>query len=499
MRVVTYNIHHGVGMDGVLDLERIEELLIEARPDVVALNEVDKGIARSRRVDQSRVLAERLGMEYAFGPNLRYFGGEYGNAILSRFPIRSHRNVPLTARGSERRGLLHAVLDVVGSPVHVLTTHLEVRHPNIRDAQLMEIARYVQSLEGPVILMGDFNSDAGMGDPSGALFPRLRDTWVMQQVYFGENAGVADGGPQEGSPTFDSKSPSRRIDYVFASQELLPVGPDAVRTVHSLASDHLPVVADLHFIETAIEVVSPEVSQGAGEREPPIEIPARAITDVVSSGTFETDRLPSPGAFVSDLESRERDKGRFAARIAPGFELVEFDLDQLVRLDLAAAPEALPFVVMHNQKVITRSALEWLVEYKRRGGALVAVGNVGLRLADATEIPPEGSIVADLFSVRVAGWTRSHFAQKFLYDCETGDSISVPTQGMLHLEPMGDGKPVLSFDLDCERGDALSAAVMGEGTLYVGIDPLARQPAPQGVIDALRRAFSALLHATRTP
>ena len=242
LRVVTYNIRHALGMDGVLDLERIGAVLLAIRPDVVALNEVDQGLLRSRRVDQARALAEQLGMHYAFGPNLRFLGGAYGNAILSRFPIRSHENVHLKAKGREQRGLLHAVLDVDGAPLHVLTTHLEVRLPEIRDAQITEIAEYVRLLDGPVVLMGDFNSDAGM--PKLA-FPTLQDAWVVQRHYFPEAVGVSDGASQVGSPTFPSRSPTKRIDYIFVSDHLLPTGPRSVRTIASDASDHLPLVADL--------------------------------------------------------------------------------------------------------------------------------------------------------------------------------------------------------------------------------------------------------------
>src|SRR5687767_9252619 len=87
IRVMTYNIHVGVGMDKKLDLQRIADVINKERPDLVGLQEVDRGVERTQRKDEIVELASLTKMEYAFAHNLDYQGGQYGVAILSRFKI----------------------------------------------------------------------------------------------------------------------------------------------------------------------------------------------------------------------------------------------------------------------------------------------------------------------------------------------------------------------------------------------------------------------------
>jgi len=105
LRVMTYNIHVGVGMDKKLDLARIAGVINSEHPDLVGLQEVDRGVTRTQRIDEIAELAKLTRMDYAFAFNLHYQGGQYGVAILSRFPIRAtdHR-LYQNRREAERRG-----------------------------------------------------------------------------------------------------------------------------------------------------------------------------------------------------------------------------------------------------------------------------------------------------------------------------------------------------------------------------------------------------------
>ena len=85
---MTYNIHVGVGMDKKLDLPRIADVIKREHVDLVGLQEVDRGVERTQRIDEIAELARLTRMDYAFAFNLKYQGGQYGVAILSRFPIR---------------------------------------------------------------------------------------------------------------------------------------------------------------------------------------------------------------------------------------------------------------------------------------------------------------------------------------------------------------------------------------------------------------------------
>jgi endonuclease/exonuclease/phosphatase family metal-dependent hydrolase len=234
LRVITYNIHHGVGLDGRLDLQRLAGVIVRERPDVVALQEVDRGVERSGQRDLLRELAELTGLEHAaFGKNLDHQGGDYGNGLLSRFPIRRQANLHLDQLGpGERRGVLHAVLDVEGREVAVLVTHLDHLSLEERLASVRQIEeRLLPAYERyPLVLAGDIN-DVPEGAVYRRLTARLADAWVA-----GEGLGY----------TIPVGAPARRIDYVFHSRHLVPV---AAHVPWSDASDHLPVVADLRFAD----------------------------------------------------------------------------------------------------------------------------------------------------------------------------------------------------------------------------------------------------------
>ena len=95
IRVLSYNIHHGEGLDGKLDLERIARVIKSASPDLVSLQEVDNRTTRSKGVDQAKELARLTGMKYAYGPSMDFDGGKYGNAILTKFILAESTTIPL--------------------------------------------------------------------------------------------------------------------------------------------------------------------------------------------------------------------------------------------------------------------------------------------------------------------------------------------------------------------------------------------------------------------
>src|SRR5690606_37716165 len=126
--VATWNIHHSRGLDDRVDLDRIAAEIRAVGADIVALQEVDVGVARSGRLDLPAELARRLGMQAAFGKNIDHQGGDYGNAILSRFPIRSSGNHHYEMiRTGEQRGALVARLTTPCGPLVVVSTHIDYR------------------------------------------------------------------------------------------------------------------------------------------------------------------------------------------------------------------------------------------------------------------------------------------------------------------------------------------------------------------------------------
>ena len=198
--------------------------------------------ARSGFADQATLLAQRLGMFVRFAPiySLDPLAAgaprrEFGVAVLSKFPITSFQNHALTrlstvvagAPPTPMPGFLEAVIDVRGSPVRVLDTHLDYRaDPHVREVQVAEMLAIIGDAAAPTLLFGDMNAtpDAKEIQP---LFMRLHDAWIGQPT-----AGLS-------YPATDSK---KRIDYVFASNHF---AVRAARVPVTDASDHRPVVVDL--------------------------------------------------------------------------------------------------------------------------------------------------------------------------------------------------------------------------------------------------------------
>ncbi|AQT67629.1 exodeoxyribonuclease III (xth) [Anaerohalosphaera lusitana] len=245
VRVMTYNIHHGEGADGVLDMDRIAEVIEASGADVVGLQEVDNNFgARSEFVDQAKYLAEKLGMYYAYGPAIRYGGkdGErlYGNALLSRYPIAGTENHLLAKfEGHEQRACLKARVELAGDTYAVLVTHLDHKSAELRDEQAKGLIEIVGEQPERTILMGDFNCPP----PGTEAGDKQSVNAVARIIKTLDPACSIGGGPAEATVGSGVK-----IDYIFVSDDIasnvVDCGP--VRNdVTAKASDHLPVVAEL--------------------------------------------------------------------------------------------------------------------------------------------------------------------------------------------------------------------------------------------------------------
>ncbi|WP_327086374.1 endonuclease/exonuclease/phosphatase family protein [Nonomuraea sp. NBC_01738] len=214
MKVMTFNIAQGVGMDNVEDLTRVAELIRDSGAEVVALQEV----AVDEHGDQGVRLAARLGMEIAEGYKLgRWHCGHghpsrpYGMAVLSRHPIEAVAHHLLPPSPDDYRELLEA--RILG--IRFLAAHPTAEGEAERAAQLAAIHRITGSAGGPAVLLGDLN-DAHAGPPGAA---------------------YADPGP-----TWPADAPAERLDHVYG---LGGVAVKEARVMTALASDHLPVVATL--------------------------------------------------------------------------------------------------------------------------------------------------------------------------------------------------------------------------------------------------------------
>ena len=238
IRVLSYNIHHGEGIDGKLDLPRIARVMTAVRPDLVALQEVDRHTQRSKQLDQPAILARLTGMKILFEQNIAFQGGDYGNAILSRFPIKTYRNHKLPNHDQgEQRGVLEAeILLPKGHGSLVLwATHLDHRpDPTERLASARVLEKIVRAKGETVgLLAGDLNSQL-----SGQVLPIFLRSWTNSN-------GLK---PQATVPV---KKPKRQIDFVlYRPQQRWRV--KSVKVLEEqIASDHRAILSVLELLPAA--------------------------------------------------------------------------------------------------------------------------------------------------------------------------------------------------------------------------------------------------------
>ena len=154
--VLSYNIHHGEGLDGKLDLQRIADVVKRENPDVVAFQEVDVNVKRSGRIDEATQLGELTGYKPFFGKSIPLTGGAYGNAIIAKDPeavVVKHLPLP----GNEPRCMLAIqAKSAKGTPFVFACTHLCLTDENrLKSTEI--IAEWVKGLDKPAVLVGDMN------------------------------------------------------------------------------------------------------------------------------------------------------------------------------------------------------------------------------------------------------------------------------------------------------------------------------------------------------
>lgn len=251
LKIMTYNIASGHTFEHVksaeeasgrqpYDLSKCAGVIASIAPDICGMNEVDNYMSRSGWVSQTEQIGEHTGMKGFFGKAISFDSepkGEYGNAVLSKFPILEAEaiSIPDPERKDEHayyetRGVTRVKLDVNGTPVTVLQTHFGLAISEQQNAQ-MTLLKLLDQTEGPVILMGDFNIR-----PNNFLLnpirERLQDTAALADGYF------------KTFPSCPSNYPDCKIDYVFVSSHFKPLRLEIPQTK---ASDHLPYVVEVEL------------------------------------------------------------------------------------------------------------------------------------------------------------------------------------------------------------------------------------------------------------
>jgi endonuclease/exonuclease/phosphatase family metal-dependent hydrolase len=233
LRVMSYNIHHGEGTDGKLDLERIARVINSVEPDLVGLQEVDQGVPRSKNVDQVEELGDIIGLHSSFQKSIALSGGSYGNAGFFRL---LRRNVfgtvlPNPDNGEARRVTKSEVCRTLKESFWFLNTHFDHRP---KESTRLESAKFIADFvkehgDTPMILTGDFNAK-----PESETIKELEKTWTRTN--------------KEPLPTVPVEKPTHQIDYIFVKPanrfriiktEVLP---------EAVASDHRAIWAEVELL-----------------------------------------------------------------------------------------------------------------------------------------------------------------------------------------------------------------------------------------------------------
>jgi len=217
LKVMTYNTKAGdYGLDKVINVIK------QQNPDVLSLQEIDRNTKSSGYVDQFEILKNKLGMQYGyFSKTVNHDGGDYGIALLSKYPLSSPSAKLYNAKKGEKRLYQRAQINVDGTVVTIFNTHLDRFAENERKKQIQELYDVASQQSGHVIVMGDFNDESSAMDNFKSSFVSVHPdgkTWGKE-----------------------------RIDYIFLSKSLSSPSSEIVQ---SKASDHKPVVSNISFTST---------------------------------------------------------------------------------------------------------------------------------------------------------------------------------------------------------------------------------------------------------
>jgi endonuclease/exonuclease/phosphatase family metal-dependent hydrolase len=221
--VSTYNIQFGKGQDKLVNLERTIKTLQSLDANIISLQEVERNSLRSNFSDQVKIIANELDMNVYFSPSLTYPGLYYGNAVLTRFPIKEAKTIHFNHKLENRAALIVEVQVSDDQSIHVINTHLGLDRDE-RSSAIDKINQKLTKLDGPIILTGDLNSV-----PSQQEYRKWDDKVTKS------NKGI---------PIQTYNSRNWQIDYIFHSSDFTV---NEVNVIESDASDHFPVSALLYF------------------------------------------------------------------------------------------------------------------------------------------------------------------------------------------------------------------------------------------------------------
>ncbi len=303
LKVMHYNIHGGIGIDGIYNLQRIADVISAADPDVVSLNEIHKNFeAATNYEDQVAWLANELGMYPAFQRTtwkaaIPESGGktrEFGHAILSKYPIEILNRRLYDAFGTHYFGLLETRIVIGSHPVLFYVTHLSPDTSLLRQ-QRQQLRTWMDENYGTKILLGDLNAT-----PADANIVSIKQTMV--DAFEGQSTAY----------TFKSNNPTRRIDYILSTSNITFSNSAVIQNQHS---DHFAIVANASVGASKLRLMQYNIRHGEGVDG---VVDLQRIADVIRNSNAqvvvlnEVDRNYDPRSnYVDQLEWLANELGMY--------------------------------------------------------------------------------------------------------------------------------------------------------------------------------------------
>lgn len=229
MRVLTYNIHSGVGTDQVQDYWRIGQLLKARKIDIALLQEMDtRDGARDSAQDVQDICSDHFSCLTA-SPAITEPQGWYGNAILTRYPVISSKTVDVSQQGFQPRNIQEVVVRTERGPLRLINTHKGLKKQE-RRKQFALLDEYIHQCMAasstPIIVGGDFNEWQFLT----RAFTRLNKVLTQHQV----------------GATFPTAWPLFRLDRLWTSADLVVKNVQVLKTAHTkYYSDHYPILVEI--------------------------------------------------------------------------------------------------------------------------------------------------------------------------------------------------------------------------------------------------------------
>ncbi len=232
--IMTYNVNFGVSCEGEENIENQANIIKNQNPDWVALQEIDNNCVRSGNINQAQYFGNYTNLNGIFGEFVEFDGGSYGMAVLSRFDILSTKFLTLPSTIEPKIAIIQIIQIKKYLKMALVNIHLDFANSKIQIMQIEKLINYLNKLNLPVIIAGDFNAEP--------LSPSLELL---------ESTGFQSINKDHKRYTFNGKNPTLEIDHIlYKNYEDILIQPVMIQVINDpIASDHRPIIAKIRITQ----------------------------------------------------------------------------------------------------------------------------------------------------------------------------------------------------------------------------------------------------------